>query len=118
MRGKLRFGLVLAILLGGVALVTAPGQGAGELKLRAALERELARADPDSAGGPLGQGALAACRLDPESCYSLVRARIETHYEHRMVYSVFTVEGFGKTATCYGAFTRYVCPGGVVDIGG
>ena len=43
MFARIRFLLVSIVLLGAVAMVTAPGQGAGELKLRAALEHALAR---------------------------------------------------------------------------
>lgn len=118
MFARIKFVLITILLLGAVALVTAPGQGAAELKMRAALEARLAGADLGRVETPLGKVALAACKLDPDSCYSLVREQIETQYQHRVVYSVFRAEGFGKTATCYGAFTRYFCPGGLIDLAG
>ncbi len=118
MFAKTRFFLMLVILLAGVAFVTAPGRGAGELKLREALQAELARTDLAQVDAPLGRVALAACKVDADACYDLVREMLTVEYQHRKLYSVFTVEGFGKTATCYGVLTRYVCPGGVVDLQG
>ena len=118
MFAKARFLLMLAILLCGAAFVTAPLEGAAELKLREAIRSELATTDLDRINAPLGQVALAACKLDMDSCYEVLRSQIETRYEHRSLYSVFTVEGFGKTVTCYGLFTRYFCPGGLVDLQG
>jgi hypothetical protein len=116
MHSKLRFFLMLTILLAGVAFVTAPGRGAAELTLREALQDELARADLSRIDAPFGRVALAACKVDADSCYSLVREMLTMRYTHHRLYSTFTVEGFGKTATCYGALTRYVCPAGVVDL--
>ena len=118
MFAKARFLLMLAVLLCGAAVVTAPGQGAGELKLREAIRSEIASTDLDQVDLPLGQVALAACKLDTDSCFDVLRSQIETRYEHRTLYSVFIVEGFGKTVSCYGVFTRYFCPGGLVDLQG
>lgn len=118
MFARIRFLLVSIVLLGAVAMVTAPGQGAGELKLRAALEQQLTTTDLSKVDAPLGKMALAACKLDPDACYEVVRDQIETRYEHHVIYSVYSVQGLGKSATCYGAFTQYFCPGGLVELGG
>jgi hypothetical protein len=53
--------------------------------------------------------------MRPSDCYELVRPEIDTVYTDYAVFSRFDIEGLGKEATCYGAFTRFFCPGGLKD---
>ncbi len=46
-------------------------------------------------------------------CAGLLRAGIDLRYEDRKLYAAVQATGFGRTATCYAAFTRVFCPGGL-----
>ncbi len=93
------------------AWFTRPDVAQAEAAMRATILDALAT--EDLAGkDAVSSAALMSCRLSPENCYDLVRAGLETNYEDRTFYAQFTVTGFNRRATCYGAFNTFTCPGG------
>ncbi len=56
--------------------------------------------------------ALLGCRLDPGTCFDLLRSMVDLKIEDRHLYSRLDLDGLGHRATCYGLFTQFVCPGG------
>ncbi|MCC1492230.1 hypothetical protein [Cognatishimia sp. F0-27] len=110
----LRFLLLLAALAALAGFATRPGVDDAETAMREQVL--LAVANQELRGKSTAeQAALLACRLDPTSCYDLIRSGIDITFEARLVYARVDLEGFGKSATCYGLFTRFFCPGGLRD---
>ncbi len=104
--------LVLLIALGLLgAWLTRPDEDQARAEMRATILETLATQDLDGQDA-IGAAALMGCRLNPEGCYDLIRAGLDTNFEDRIFYSVFSVAGFDRRATCYGAFTTFACPGG------
>lgn len=104
--------IVLLIALGLLgAWLTLPDEQRAESVLRATLLDALASKDLKG-GDAVTNAALMGCRLNPEGCYDLVRSGLKTTYEDRTFYAVVTVTGFDRSATCYGAFDTFTCPGG------
>ena len=104
---------ILALIVAGAAFLTKPAEAEAEAALREQLTLAMAREE-------LGQGrstaqnlALAACKLRPRDCYDLIRSGIETQFADKTVYVQVDMAGFERVATCYGAFTKFVCPGGL-----
>lgn len=107
--------LIVVALIAGAAYVTKPDEADAEAALRERLILALATEDLSS-GRSAGQKlALAACKLDISTCYDLLRSEIATVYSDFGVASRVEMAGLGRTATCYGVFTRFFCPGGLKD---
>lgn len=109
----LRFLALILVVVAVLAAFTVPSQKKAEAALKDQLIGALAREELGGGRGTAGNLALLGCKLKPQSCYKLVRERIDAQYDHRWIYSRFAIKGFGKTATCYGAFTTFLCPGGL-----
>ncbi|WP_299920805.1 hypothetical protein [uncultured Pelagimonas sp.] len=58
--------------------------------------------------------ALLACRLSPQSCVELLMSGLDLNYEDRILYAKIDLDGFGMEAKCYGAFSKFYCPNGLV----
>jgi hypothetical protein len=107
---KLLIGAALAVAL--AAYVTKPGREDVDDALRRALFEKLFTTNIDEGRDMLGNAAIIGCRLDPQSCFELLRSGLEVTYEDKILYARVTVEGFGRRAVCTGAFTRFNCPDG------
>ncbi|MGY9048351.1 hypothetical protein P775_16280 [Puniceibacterium antarcticum] len=101
--------LVAVGLLG--AWLTRPSEDQAKSEMRATIIATLTTEDTNGKD-PVTSAALMGCRMNPEGCYDLVSSGLKTTYEDRTFYSVFTATGFDRSATCYGAFTKFTCPGG------
>lgn len=102
--------LVMAAI---VAWITNPGMEEAEAELKRQVFDALESQSMGSGSG-LDAAALLACRVSPEACYDLVRTGIDITHDDRIVYSRFDITGFGREARCYGIYTTFVCPGGMV----
>lgn len=83
----------------------------------AELKRQLLTAVESQSlgsGSGLDAAALLACRVDTNTCYDLVRTGIDVTHDDRVLYGRFDIEGFGRKAVCYGLFTTFLCPDGMV----
>lgn len=103
---------VLLVAAAAVAFFTRPGREDVETALREALYRRLFTTEADTGRDMLGSAALIACRIEPAACYDLLRQGLDVTYDDRLLYVTVAVEGFGRRAECWGAFTRFVCPDG------
>ena len=105
-------GLVAAL----AAFLTRPGPEDVDEALRRALFEKLFTEEIDEGRDILGNAAIIGCRLDPQSCFELLRAGMEVTYEDKLLFARVTVEGSGRRAECIGAFTRFSCPGGFEEV--
>lgn len=111
--GLLKFLIVVLGLGACAAWLTVPDKDQAEAALQTEVQNAL-NAQEFGKGAGL-DAALVACRIRPDSCYSLLRSGLDLSYERSALYATTTVSGFGKTASCYGAFTKFFCPGGLKD---
>jgi hypothetical protein len=105
--------IVIAAVLAVAAFLTRPGPEDAERALREALYQRLFTTEIEAGREMLGNAAIIACRIEPAACYDVLRKGLDVTYEDRLLYARVTVEGFGRRASCWGAFTRFVCPGGL-----
>lgn len=105
----LRYLAIALILLAVAAALTRPGPAEFDAMLEAAIRDRVANTDISAEGEPFGTVALAACKLRPSDCVRLVRQSLEVRFERRLLFTRATVEGFGRSVTCRGAFGRFVC---------
>ncbi len=105
--------VILLALLAGAAFVTKPSEADAEAALREQVMLAVARQELGE-GRSTGQNlALAACKLRPNDCYDLLRSGLEVTYSDKTLFLRVDLEGFERRMTCYGAFTRFTCPGGL-----
>ncbi|MDA7426513.1 hypothetical protein [Thalassococcus lentus] len=107
---KFLFGMATMAAL--AAYVTNPTQEDAEAEMRVQLMTALANEDLKGKNGA-ETAALLGCRLNPDTCYDLLRSGIEMTFEDRHLYSKLELEGFERSANCYGLYTRFICPGGL-----
>jgi hypothetical protein len=108
----MRLILILAVLLAvlaGVAVVTRPGPAAFDAMLDRVIRDRVANTDIGVDGEALPTLALAACKLRPSDCVALVREALDVRFEQGLFTTRVTVDGLGRTMTCRGAFTRFIC---------
>ncbi len=113
--GLIKLLAALAMIAAVAAFVTKPDAQAAEKVLKQQLMSALAKEEIKPNAGGASTVALIGCKLNPQACYDLVRRGIRTTYDDRTLYARFDLEGFGKEAVCYGAFTQFFCPGGLRD---
>ncbi len=103
--------VVIVLVLGG-AWLTKPDEADAEAVLRDQVMIAVARQDLGE-GRSTGENlALAACKLRPSDCYDLLRSGLEVSYTDRTLFLRVDVDGYDRRATCFGVYTRFVCPGG------
>ncbi|MBV7396012.1 hypothetical protein [Mameliella sediminis] len=105
------FGMLAMALI--AAFVTKPGPEAAEAELRQQLQLAIVNEGLDGKSG-LDAAALLLCRTDPRACGDLLMQGIDLTYDDRYLYARVDVKGYKMTATCYGLYTRFFCPGGLV----
>ena len=110
--GLLKLFLGLAVLAALAAFFTRPGPEDVDPALRRALYERLFTEEADIGRDMLGSAAVLGCRLDPQACFEILRTGLDIRYEDRFLYATVEVEGFGRRARCWGAFTRFHCPRG------
>lgn len=109
----IKFLIVVAVLAAAAAFVMKPGPDDAEAHLRSVMLGELERAEAGGNLDPAQMLLLASCKAEPNACYDIARQMIDMRYEDRTLYARVDLKGFDKTATCYGAFGRFFCPGGL-----
>lgn len=96
-------------LLAGVAIATRPGPAAFDAMLDTAVRDKVANTDLDGEDEALPTLALAACKLRPSDCVTIVRELLDVRIDERLFYTRVRIEGLRRSATCTGAFTRFFC---------
>jgi len=104
------FGMMAMALI--AAFITKPGPNAAADELRRQVQLAVASETLDGKSG-LDAAALMLCRVDPKACTDLLISGIEMTYEDRYLYARIDLSGFDLSATCYGAYTQFHCPGGL-----
>lgn len=110
--GLIKLLIAVAGLAAVAAFFTRPGPEDVDEALRRALFERLFTTEIDAGRDMLGNAVLIGCRLDPNACFEILRQGLEVGFEDRYLYVRVSVEGFGRRAECWGAFTRFSCPGG------
>ncbi|MBW4981582.1 hypothetical protein KZZ07_03415 [Mameliella sp. CS4] len=103
-------GMIVMALIG--AYLTKPGPEAAEAELRRQVQLTVANEELDGKSG-LDAAALLLCRADNRACTDLLMSGIDLTYEDRYLYARIDIKGYKMTATCYGLYTRFFCPGGL-----
>lgn len=108
---KFLLGMLTMAAIG--AWATNPGLEDAETELK---RQVLSALDSQSLGSGSGLDAAAvlACRVNRETCFDLVRTGIDITLDDRQLYSRYDIAGFGRSAVCYGLYTTFWCPGGMV----
>lgn len=114
--GILKWVIGLAFAAAVAAFLTKPGPEDVDAALRRALFERLFGEEIEEGRDILGNAALIGCRIDPQSCFDLLRAGLEVSYEDNFLFARVTVQGFGRRADCFGAFARFSCPGGFAKL--
>jgi hypothetical protein len=102
---------LLVVLAAGAAMATRPGPAEFDAMLDAAIRDRVANTDIGAQGEALPALALAACKLRPTDCVTIVRDTLDVRFEQRLFWTTARVEGWGREMTCRGAFTRFTCDG-------
>ena len=105
--------LIIFVLVG--AWLTKPDAADAEAALREEVMIAVARQELGEGRGVGGDLALAACKLRASDCYDLLRSGLDVTFADRTFFVQVEVSGFDRRATCYGAFTKFICPGGFKD---
>lgn len=108
--------LVLLLLIVAVAaFLTRPGEEKAKTMLRTVILAAVAAADIETAASGADAVVLGLCKLKPNECYDLLRSGIETRFTDKSLFTTFEFRGLGKQGFCIGAFTTFLCPGGLRD---
>jgi len=111
----LGFLIIVLGLAAGAAFMTKPSAADAEAALREQITLAVAKQDLGE-GRSTGENlALAACKLRPSDCYDLLRSGMDVIVTDQTFFTKVELDGFNRRATCYGAFTKFVCPGGLKD---
>lgn len=103
----------LALLAVVVAFATKPDPDQVEQLFREKVQSAIATQNTAKTINPAAKTALALCKLDANACFQLIRAGTDLKYSDKWLYARIDLAGFGKTATCYGLFTRLMCTGDI-----
>ena len=108
----IRFIFTIAIIAGLAALVTKPSEQRVEQILHDKIRDAIQDRALNTEGGAASVAATALCKLDPNACADLILSGAKIEYENKYVFATVDVKGFGREASCFGAFTTLLCPGG------
>lgn len=107
--------ILLTAVLAAAAWITRPGLAAFDAMLRTAIQTRIATTDVEPGGDALATVALIGCKLNPSTCFEVVRESLEVTAEDRTLFTRFRVKGFGHGTTCTGAFTKIWCDRPILD---
>lgn len=107
--------LLVIIVLGGLAaFLTRPTEAEIRGKARAIVQDSIEQGAFDDVSDPALALLVAGCRADAAACADVLVRAIDITYDDRRLYAHVDVRGFGRSATCYAAFTKLFCPDGLV----
>lgn len=108
-----RFLTVLILALIAAAALTRPGPEAVETMIGAMIREEIEAGNLDDIEDPVAALLFAACKADAAACADLARLGLRVEYVDRKLFAQVNVAGYGRTASCYAAFTQVFCPSGL-----
>jgi hypothetical protein len=107
---------IIILALGLVALaayLTKPTRAEVDTQIDALLQQAIAAGELSDIADPAAVLMLVACKANAATCADIARAALTVDYTDAKLLARVRVEGFGKTTTCYGAFTKLICPSGL-----
>tara|TARA_R110001606_G_C15096088_1_gene619142 strand:- start:142 stop:483 length:342 start_codon:yes stop_codon:yes gene_type:complete len=108
-----KFLIVALGLTAAAAYFTKPTAAEVDTQFNVLLQQAIAAGKLSDIADPAAVLMLAACKANAATCADLARAAMTVEYTDAKLLARVRVEGFGKTTTCYGAFTKLFCPGGL-----
>lgn len=109
-----RFLLFVAILGSLAAFLTRPTEAEIRDKARTMIEGSIEQGELDDVSDPALALLVAGCKADAAACADVLVRAIDITYGDRRLYARVGARGFGRSATCYAAFTKLYCPDGLV----
>lgn len=109
MRRALLLLAILALVAGLAAHLTRPGEDELSAMISKAVRERVDEADLSAEDDPLRTVVVAACKLSPGDCASLVRDLLDLRIERGLFVTRATVAGLGRQTRCLGVFGRFYC---------
>jgi len=91
--------------------VSKPSPEEVEKYVHAVAISQLQAKDLEPSATVLENAALMGCKLDPDSCYDVLRKLIDINYEDKFLYAKITITGIGPSNHCYAVANRVFCTG-------
>ncbi|WP_368185036.1 hypothetical protein [Aestuariibius sp. HNIBRBA575] len=107
---RLLLSLIIFALL--AAYLTKPSEENLEAQIGTLLQKAVQDGQLDQVSDPAALLLLAACKSDANACARLARSAMDVTYQDRHVFLQVDASGFGREMTCYGVYTKLICPGG------
>lgn len=110
----LRLLIILLVLAGAGAFLTKPSEADIRTQAHSLLRDAIEDGNLDDVSDPALAVLLLSCKSDASACADLLMQGITLTYDDRTLYARVDAEGFGKSATCYAAYTQLICPDGLI----
>ncbi|HKL69992.1 hypothetical protein [Salibaculum sp.] len=110
----IRIVLVVGLVAALAAFVTRPTEAEIRDKARTLMQDSIERNELDDVADPALALVVAGCKADARGCAEVLSRATRIDHTDRRLYARIDAQGFGRKATCYAAFTRLFCPGGLV----
>ncbi|WP_377508855.1 hypothetical protein [Octadecabacter sp. R77987] len=106
---------VLVLLAAVSAYFTRPGPDGIEAQINTMLQSAINDGQLEDLNDPGAVVLLALCKSDVPACAQMLRQGMDVTLSDQKLFTTVRATGFGKSVTCYGAYTRLFCPGGLRD---
>lgn len=110
----LRLLFVILLLAAAGAYLTKPTEAEARAKATELVRNAIDTGSLDDVSEPALALLLATCKSDAAACADVLMAGIRINYVDRTLFAQVDAEGFGRSATCYAAYTRLLCPAGLL----
>lgn len=108
-----RFIVFLILVTIAAAALTRPGPAAVDAAIGSMIRDEIEAGSLDDINDPVAALLFQACKADAAACADLARLGISVDYLDRKLFAQVDVAGYGRSASCYAAFTQLFCPSGL-----
>jgi hypothetical protein len=110
-----RLFLAIIVLAAVAAYFSNPSQTRINAQIDAMLQTAINDERLDDLSDPAAAIALLACKTDVQICAQMLRHGFELNFSDQKLFTTVRATGFGKAVTCFAAYTRLFCPGGLND---
>ena len=108
--------LFLTVVLAAIAAyMTNPSANGIEAQIDTMLQGAISDGQLDDVNDPAAVVLLALCKSDVPACAQMLRQGMDVRLSDQKLFTTVRASGFGKAVTCYGAYARLFCPGGLRD---
>lgn len=105
-----RFLAAICVMAAAAAYLSKPTEQDIEAQIGSVLQQAIESGNIRDVTDPGAMLLLAACKSDASACAQLARQAIDITYSDKTLFVQVNATGFGREMTCYGAFTRLLCP--------